>query len=127
VNYLSAEQVLFIHARLVSEIGGSHGIRDLGLLESAVARPQASFEGNELYADVFAKAAALMESLVGNHPFVDGNKRTGIAAAAIFLQINGWSLTASNSDLETRTLNVVVEGTPVEDLAAWLRATCASK
>jgi death-on-curing protein len=127
VNYLSAEQVLFIHARIVSEIGGSHGIRDLGLLESAVARPQASFEGNELYPDVFAKAAVLMESLVGNHPFVDGNKRTGIASAAIFLQVNGWKMTASNSDLEAQTLSVVVEGTPVDDLAAWLQENCSQK
>lgn len=78
MKYLTVEQVLFIHARLVSEISGTHGVRDLGLLESAVARPQATFEGNDLYSDIFSKAAALMESLIGNHPFVDGNKRTGM-------------------------------------------------
>jgi len=122
VKYLIAEQVLFIHARLVVEIGGSHGIRDLGLLESAVARPQATFEGNDLYPDIFHKAAALMESLIGNHPFVDGNKRIGISSAVLFLRINGWKLTASNSDLEIQTLRVVTEDTLVEGLAAWLRA-----
>lgn len=122
MKYLIAEQVLFIHARLVVEIGGSHGIRDLGLLESAVARPQATFEGNDLYPDIFHKAAALMESLIGNHPFVDGNKRIGISSAVLFLRINGWKLTASNSDLEIQTLRVVTEDTLVEGLAAWLRA-----
>jgi len=122
MKYLTAEQVLFIHSRLVAEFGGSHGIRDLGLLESAVARPQATFEGKDLYPNIFNKAAALMESLIGNHPFVDGNKRTGISAAVLFLRINGWKLTASNSDLETRTLRVVTQDTPLEDLAAWLQS-----
>jgi death-on-curing protein len=122
MKYLTAEQVLFIHSRLVTEIGGSHGIRDLGLLESAVARPQATFEGKDLYADIFHKAAALMESLIGNHPFVDGNKRTGISAAVLFLRINGYKLTASTSDLEAQTLRVVTEDTPIEELAAWLRS-----
>ncbi|MCL5428642.1 MAG: type II toxin-antitoxin system death-on-curing family toxin [Chloroflexi bacterium] len=122
MTYLTAEQVLFVHSRLVSEIGGSHGIRDLGLLESAVARPQATFEGKDLYPDIFNKAAALMESLIGNHPFVDGNKRAGISAAVLFLRINGWKLTASNADLEAETLRVVVGDTPVEGLARWLRS-----
>ena len=61
--YLTAEQVLFIHYRLVSETGGEHGVRDIGLLESAIARPKATFDGQELYTNIFDKAAALMESL----------------------------------------------------------------
>ena len=101
MRYLTPEQVLFIHARLLAETGGEHGIRDLGLLSSAVSRPQAVFDGNELYPDIHAKAAALLESLINNHPFVDGNKRTGIAAAAMFLKINDYSLTASNQEVET--------------------------
>jgi death-on-curing protein len=84
VIYLTAAQVLFIHARLLAETGGAAGIRDLGLLEAAVARPQATFDGQDLYPDRFAKAAALMASLVGNHPIVDGNKRVGITAAGLF-------------------------------------------
>jgi death-on-curing protein len=122
VKYLTAEQVLYIHSRLVAEVGGSHGIRDLGLLESAVARPQAAFEGKDLYPDVFRKAAALMESLIGNHPFVDGNKRTGISAAVLFLRVNGYRLTVSNSDLEAQTMRVVTEDMPVEELADWLQS-----
>lgn len=85
MNYLTTAQVLFIHARLVAETGGTPGIRDLGLLEAAVARPQAPFDGEDLYPDLATKAAALMASLVGNHPFVDGSKRAGITDAAIFL------------------------------------------
>ena len=81
--YLTPEQVLFIHSRLVAETGGSHGVRDLGLLESAVARPRATFDGKELYPDLFTKTAVLMDSLINNHPFLDGNKRTGITAAGL--------------------------------------------
>ncbi len=121
MNYLTPEQVLFIHSRLVAETGGRHGVRDLGLLESAVARPRATFDGKELYPDLFTKTAALMDSLVNNHPFVDGNKRTGITAAGLFLRINGWKLAASPEDLEACTLRVATGGMEVADLAGWLR------
>ncbi len=86
MRYLSAEQVLFIHARVIDETGGAHDVRDIGLLQSAVARPKATFGGKDLYADVLSKAAALVESLARNHPFVDGNKRTAIISTGIFLE-----------------------------------------
>ncbi len=121
MKYLTAEQVLFIHARLIGETGGSHEVRDLARLESALARPQATFDGKDLYPDVFRKAAALLESLVKNHPFVDGNKRTGITAAAIFLQMNGWQLTATNTDLEEFTMQAVTSQIEIPALASWLR------
>ena len=89
---LTAEQVLFIHSRLIDETGGSHGVRDTGLLLSAVERPKSGFGDTELYPDIFAKSAALMESLIKNHPFIDGNKRTAITSSAIFLQVNGHNL-----------------------------------
>ena len=95
MNYLTAAQVLFIHARLIAETGGATGLRDLGLLEDAVTRPQATFDGADLYPDRWAQAAALMASLVQSHPFVDGNKRVGVTAAGIFLQRNGLRLTAT--------------------------------
>jgi death-on-curing protein len=119
--YLRAEQVLFIHYRLVSETGGEHGVRDLGLLESAVARPQATFDRQELYPDLFEKAAALMESLINNHPFVDGNKRTGIACALLFLQQNGISLSAKNADLEKFTLRVASSKAGRSEITKWLK------
>jgi death-on-curing protein len=119
--YLTAEQVLFIHYRLVSETGGEHGVRDLGLVESAVARPGTTFDGQELYPDVFEKAAALMESLVNNHPFVDGNKRTGIACAVLFLQQNGVLFSAKNADLEKFTLRVASSKAGRAEIAQWLK------
>ncbi len=125
MKYLSAEQVLFVHARLIVETGGSHGLRDLSMLESAVARPQATFDGKELYSGAFLKAAALMESLVNNHPFVDGNKRTGIAAAALFLRANGWRLSAQNAEIEEFSVQVVVSHLKIEAVADWLHRHCS--
>jgi death on curing protein len=119
VIYLTAAQVLFIHARLLAETGGAAGIRDLGLLEAAVARPQATFDGQDLYPDRFAKAAALMASLVGNHPFVDGNKRVGITAAGLFLLRNGLRLTATNEELEAMALAVAQGFMGPAQISAW--------
>jgi death-on-curing protein len=122
MNYLTPEQILFLHARLIEETGGRHGLRDLGLLESAAARPQATFGGEDLYADLFSKAAALMDSLMHNHPFVDGNKRTAITAAGLFLVRNGYRLDATNPDLEAFTCHVA-EGKPdITEIAGWLQA-----
>jgi len=119
--YLTVEQVLFIHYRLVSETGGEHGVRDLGLLESAIARPQATFDRQELYPDIFEKAGALMESLINNHPFVDGNKRTGIACAVLFLKQNGISFSAKNAELEKFTLRVASSNVGHSVIAKWLK------
>jgi death-on-curing protein len=119
--YHTPQQVLFVHARLIELTGGSHGVRNVGLLASAVARPQATFEGQELYPDLFTKAAALMESLILNHPFVDGNKRTGIAAAGLLLRLNGRHLQASNEALESFTLQVTNKHLPLADIADWLQ------
>ncbi len=121
MKYLAAEQVIFIHSVLISETGGMHGIRDLGLLESAIALPQATFEGQELYPDLFLKSAALLDSMVNNHPFVDGNKRTGITAAGIFLKINQWRLDTENQTLEDFTIEVASKHLPLEAIANWLR------
>jgi len=120
MNYLAVEQVLFIHARLISETGGLHGVLDLGLLLSAVARPQATFDGQDLYPDLFSKAAALLESLVGNQAFVDGNKRTAITSAGLFLGINGYRLTANNQQLEAFTLQCARHAVSLQDIARWL-------
>ncbi|HEM61452.1 MAG TPA: type II toxin-antitoxin system death-on-curing family toxin [Chloroflexi bacterium] len=127
MRYLTVEQVLFLHARLIGETGGSHGIRDVGLLRSAVARPRASFEGKELYPDLFSKAAALMHSLIKNHPFIDGNKRTGTAAAVLLLRANGWSFEASNAELEEFALKVAGEELAVLEMAEWLRQHSVSR
>jgi len=125
--YLTASQVLFIHSRLIDETGGSHGVRDLGLLESAVAHPHATFGGKELYPDLFVKAAALMFSLVNNHPFVDGNKCTGVTATGLFLRLNGRKLIAPSEALEDFTLRVATKEIELSDLAIWLRRNTVSQ
>lgn len=119
--YLSAEQALFVHARVISATGGSHGVRDLALLESALGRPTATFEGRELYPDIFSKAAALMDSLINNHPFVDGNKRTGVVCTGLFLQLNGLELRADNAEVESFALLVATSHLEIGSIARWLK------
>ena len=121
VVYLTAVQVLFIHARLLAETGGAPGVRDLGLLETAIARPRATFDGQDLYPDLYAKAAALMVGLVNNHSFIDGNKRVGVTAAALFLVRNGLQLRVGNEELEQVTLAVAQGPLAVDQMAGWFR------
>ncbi len=118
---LSAAQILALHQALLRAFGGRRGLRDRGALEASLARPFATFDGEDLYPDAAAKAAALMHSLVSNHPFVDGNKRVGAAAAELFLEVNGWSLHAEDEDLEEITLAVARGEVAAEALAIWLR------
>lgn len=94
MRYLTLAEAIELHRRIIEQSGGADGIRDLGLAESAIAQPQASFGGRELYPTLAEKAAALCFSLVMNHPFVDGNKRIGHAAMETFLVMNGFELNA---------------------------------
>jgi death-on-curing protein len=119
MKVLSPHQVIFLHARLIEETGGSHGVRDMGLLLSALERPQATFEGKELHPTIYQKAAALSDSMINNHPFVDGNKRTGIGAAVLFLSLNGYVLTASNQELLDLTMKIAQKKTAIETIANW--------
>jgi death-on-curing protein len=119
--YLSVEQVLAFHKALVRSFGGGIGLRDRGALESATARPAMTFGGEDLYPDLAAKAGALMHSLVLNHPFVDGNKRIGVAAAEYFLAVNGHDLLATDDELESVTLAVARGEVEAEALAIWFR------
>lgn len=121
MNYLTAEQVLFLHSRITSETGGSHGMVRLALLESAIGRPMATFGGRELYGDLFTKAAILMNSLVRNHPFIDGNKRTAVAAAALLVRRNGFRVVMSSAELEDLALAAAVGSLTVADMANGLR------
>jgi len=120
-QYLTPGQVLFLHSRLIAETGGGHGIRDLGMLLSALGRPQASFEEKDLYPDLFLKAAALMDSLVRNHPFVDGNKRTAITAVAMFLRANGFQLVVENKEMVRFTLACAQSQISLDEIRDWFR------
>lgn len=117
---LTPAQILFLHHRLIATIGGSHGIRDLGALQAAAARPQATFDGVELYPDLFAKAASLFESLIRSHPFVDGNKRTAVAAAGLLLLRNGFRLAASQDDLYAFTMRMATGTAGQTEARQWL-------
>jgi death-on-curing protein len=121
VIYLSVEQVLFLHDRLIEETGGEHGVRDLGGLESALARPQAAFGDTEFYPGIFAKAAVLMDGLTRNHAFIDGNKRISISTAVLFLQINGYRLTATSPELEQFAIHVTTMKPSIDTIADWFR------
>lgn len=119
--YLTPEQVLFLHSRMISIIGGAHGVRDVGMLLSALGRPQATFDGKELYPDIMLKAAALMDSLIRNHPFMDGNKRTAITASAIFLRLNGYLLQVENREMVHFTIACAQSQRSLEEIADWFR------
>lgn len=121
IVYLSVAQVLQLHHVLLRAFGGREGLRDRGGLASAVARPAATFGGEDLYPDLAAKAAALMHSLLLNHPFVDGNKRVGVAAAELFLRVNGWELDAGDEELEEMTISIATGDVEAEALAIWFR------
>lgn len=120
-QYLTPEQVLFLHSRLIAETGGGHGIRDLGMLLSALGRPQATFDEKELYADIFSKAATLMDLLVRNHPFMDGNKRTAITATALFLKVNGYRLVVENDEMVRFTLACAQSQLSLDEITDWFK------
>lgn len=119
--YLSVAQVLRLHEKQIATFGGAEGLRDAGALDSAVARPQMTFGGEDLYPDAAAKAAAFMHSLVMNHPFVDGNKRVGVIAMELFLIVNAFALDAFDEELEAVTMAVARGELEAEALAIWLR------
>ena len=120
MNSLGYEQTLLIYRRVLEETGGSAGIRDEGSLRSALARPQASFGGQDLYPTLFEKAAALAESLARNHPFVDGNKRMALACMRVLLKLNGFQVTASQEAKVSLILQIVEHKVTVQDVAKWL-------
>lgn len=116
-DYLTVTDVLGMHTALMQRYGGAPGVRDPGALEAALFRPQTGY-----YDDIVAEAAALMESLAINHPFVDGNKRIAFAAADVFLRINGWRLQRSPSQIYAEMMQMLESGTfDIAHLDPWLR------
>ena len=117
---VTVDDILFFHYDVITLDGGASGLRDLGALEAAVARPWAGFGGEERFPTPFAGAAALMESVIQRHPFVDGNKRTGLKVGVFFLFLAGYELTASPQELTDVTLEVAEHRLDVDGLARWL-------
>jgi len=120
-KHLTLDEVIAIHDSMIELYGGSFGIRDVGLLQSAISRPQASFGGVDLYPTIFDKAAALFHSLMFNHAFLDGNKRTTMTATARFLAINGYSVEVEQREFVDFPLRVENKHLSLGEIKVWLK------
>lgn len=117
---LTKEQILMLHSELIKMTGGSDGVRDIGLLESALEAPFQSYGGKELYPSIQAKAARLCYGLVQNHAMVDGNKRIGVHSMLVFLSVNGYELGYTQKELSDLILDVAADKKQYEDVLQWL-------
>lgn len=117
---LTKEQVISIHSTLIEATGGTDGVRDMGLLESALEAPFQTFGGTDLYPTVIQKAAKLGHSLISNHPFVDGNKRIGIHTMLVFLALNGIEIECSQAELINVGLSLANGSMQIDELLIWL-------
>ena len=120
MNYLSVEEIIHLHTRIIDDFGGSHGVRDDKRLKSVVEAPKQEVFSEEQYKTVFEKAAVYMRNIIGDHPFSDGNKRTGTAVVGVFLLRNRYVMTATNQELEDFAVKVAVEHLGVDEIAKWL-------
>jgi death-on-curing protein len=120
-NWITKDILLAVHAELLNRFGGLSGIRDEGLLDSALNRPKHLLSYGS--PTLFQMAASYSHGIVKNHPFLDGNKRTGFMSAYIFLGVNGWSLEAPEEEAVLGTLALAAGETPEEAYAAWLERT----
>lgn len=120
--YFSLQEVLAFHDRILERFGGRSGVRDMGLLESALEQPMLTVFGQELHPTPELKAAAYLYHLAQNHPFVDGNKRTAYTAIALFLRVNGFHLKAAEDELFDLTLAVANGQMEKEEIAVWVVA-----
>ena len=125
--FLSVEMVLQIHQRVIEDFGGDPGLRDRGLLESAVAMPQSTFGGSFLHVDLAEKAAAYLFHLCLNHTFIDGNKCVAVTAAEVFILSNGCELGASDDELIEITLSVAQSQASKDDVIEFFRRHVTEK
>lgn len=127
MRYLTLPETLELHRRVIERTGGSRGVRDFGALESALAQPRMTFGGLELYPRIVDKASALGFSLIKNHPFIDGNKRIGHAAAEVFLRLNGFEISADVDEQERIVMRLAASEIGREEFTGWLRANVVEK
>lgn len=121
MKYLTGEQILLIHSIVIDETGGSHGVRDRDAILGLEQGPRQNVFGKELYPTVFAKAAYYTREIIMQHPFIDGNKRTGMVAAFIFLERNGYRSVAKEGAIEYFALQVIRKKLSLEEIAQWFR------
>lgn len=124
MHLFSVDDIELIHLQIIDVSGGSHGTRDRGRLEAAVATQAQEVFGKELYDTPFEKAAALCRGIIADHAFMDGNKRTGIMTALIFLERNGLRTKLSDKGLEGFAVRIAIEHLDVPVIAEWLEAHC---
>lgn len=127
MRYLTLNEVLEVHRQVVAQSGGAEGLMYLPALESALAQPQMTFDSADLYPTLADKAVALGYALIKNHPFLDGNKRTGHAAMEVFLVLNGYEIRAPVDEQERVILQVAASEIEREELTAWLRTHIVAK
>lgn len=118
---LTLGQILQLHALVLIRDGGSDGVRDIGRLESVVSAQHQVVFGEELYATVFTKAAALIRGIIGDHPFTDGNKRTAMLAGLTLLEVNGYNFTAQRGELENFAVRIATDQLDTDAIADWLK------
>ncbi len=122
MKLLTDEDIIALHSRALAELGGgAPGIRDRGLIASAIGRVNSGFGEKEFYPGIFEKAAALLQGIICNHPFVDGNKRTGIATAGALLEANGWKLSYGPKEVVAFALAVANHQIDLTGIIAWLK------
>jgi death-on-curing protein len=119
---ISTEQVIKIHEILVEKFGGAKGLRDLALLESALSRPYQTFGGIELHENQFQKAAAIIQSLLINHPFVDGNKRIGYVVMRLILLEKGWELNVTQDDKYQFVIRIAEGKMEFNEISDWIKS-----
>lgn len=122
MKILTKDQIIMLHAQLIKETGGMDGIRDEGLLDSAILSPFQSFDDNDLYPSVLEKGARLGFGLIRNHAFIDGNKRIGAHAMLVFLALNGFAFSYTQKELTEIILSVASGKKDCDDLLLWLRS-----
>ncbi|MDA8192757.1 MAG: Fic family protein [Thermaerobacter sp.] len=122
MKYLTVQEVLFIHFQVIERFGGTHGVLNLNGLESGVSQPKATMDGDDLYVSVLEKAAVLLHSLVLNHPFQDGNKRTAFTTMGLFLRFNGMALEGSRAAAENLVVDVADKHLSLETIVGWLQS-----
>jgi len=127
MRYLSIDEILLLHEFQISKYGGSEGIRDIRLLESALFRPSTEFYGKELYKDIYEKAGILAIAIIANHPFLDGNKRTGIHAMLSMLEMNNISIKIDPHYLAEIALSLATKKIELEALVKILKDNTISK
>lgn len=121
MRYLTAEEIMAIHQRILENSGGWAGVRDQGLLFSVAERPKTTLMGQEMFADVFAKSASYLEALATYHVLTDGNKRTALVVTAIFLRANGYSLSAPDDGTVAFMVDVAQQKKEFKEIIAWLK------